>query len=181
MMIKIAQWILLCACFLSLGCTGNLSRSEAAKLIPNNRQFSMVRTETFQIGLVNAFSADELATKQPYAALLSLEYISVQADGGASIVTLTDKGEKAAATWEKTYWMGRDAYTMKLAKRAVEEVTGISESGNTATATFTWRWEPLNDVGKAMEVGKRLYNGSAGFQKFDDGWRLSGVTADGML
>lgn len=185
MSIKIAYWIVMCACLLSVSCGGSgLSRSEAANLIPNSQEFSEAREENFQIGLVNAFAADELSSQQPYTALSSLGYIVISADGGASIVSLTDKGRQEAANWEQFYWMGRNSYKIQVANREVVEVTGISEpesEGNIAQATFTWRWKPTNEVGRAMAVDKQTYNGNATFEKFDDGWRVGMVSGDGIM
>jgi hypothetical protein len=51
-------------------------------------------------------------------------------------------------------------------------VTGISKQGNLAEVDFTWKWNPLNEVGAALYSGDLHYISAVGFRDYDDGWRV---------
>ena len=103
---------------------------------------------------------------------------------------LTAKGEQVAReqAWQETSRPGflgvRDHYwVVPMAQRQIAEVTGVTEpaEGSTkAEAHFTWRWELL--MGGTPAPGLLPNDGGTGravLQKFDDGWRATGVALDG--
>ncbi len=68
-------------------------------------------------------------------------------------------------------------FTIPAAKRELIAVTGISKQGYFATVEFTWRWNPLNEVGAALYPGDARYRSFAAFRLYDDGWRVVTGTA----
>lgn len=102
---------------------------------------------------------------------------------------LTAKGEQVAREqgWQETSRPGflgvRDHYwVVPMAQRQIAEVTGMTEpaEGSTkAEAHFTWRWALL--TGGTPAPGLLPNDGGTGravLQKFDDGWRATGVALD---
>jgi len=61
---------------------------------------------------------------------------------------------------------------VKVARRELVEITGISKAGNFADVEFLWHWVPLNDVGGALYDTGVHYRSTVGFRSFDDGWRV---------
>ena len=61
---------------------------------------------------------------------------------------------------------------VKVARRELVEITGISKAGNFADVEFLWHWVPLNDVGGALYDSGVRYRSTVGFRSFDDGWRV---------
>ncbi len=62
--------------------------------------------------------------------------------------------------------------TVKVARREVVDITGISKSGNFADVEFTWHWIPLNEVGTALYDSGVRYHSTVAFRRYDDGWRV---------
>lgn len=181
--------LLACICILIASCgSGSLSRSGAARLISDDQKFSEVLKAEFRYGQVYAQGMSDTESYQLYSVLKSLGYIEESQDRNPLInnVNLTEKGKRESANWEKGNNLWGNYYKIPLAKREVVEVTGISEpkSGeNFAQATFTWRLQPVGEIGKALDNGKeseQKFDGTATFQKFDDGWRVVGVSGRGI-
>ena len=108
----------------------------------------------------------------------------------AGVPLLTAKGERMAReqAWQETSRPGflgvRDHFwIVPMAQRQVAEVTGVTEpaEGSTkAEALFTWRWALLTGGGPAPGLlPNEGGTGRAVLQKFDDGWRATGVALDG--
>jgi hypothetical protein len=70
----------------------------------------------------------------------------------------------------------RNTFEILAARRELIAVTGISTQGNTAEVEFTWRWNPLNEVGASVYRDDVRYRSIATFRHFDDGWRISRST-----
>ena len=71
----------------------------------------------------------------------------------------------------------KPSVTIPVAKRELVEVTGISKQGNIADVEFTWKWNPLNEIGAALYSGDLHYKSTVGFRQYDDGWRILDPTA----
>jgi hypothetical protein len=101
-------------------------------------------------------------------------YFPIVTPAGCLLV-LTEKGQRAE--WQATYSPKNPTtvvqLTVPVAEPELVEVTGVTEDGPRATATFTWRQRPLNDIGEALGYGQ-VQASTATFQKFDDGWRIVG-------
>ena len=67
---------------------------------------------------------------------------------------------------------GADLAPIKVARRELLEVTGISKAGNFADVEFLWHWIAMNDVGSALYDSGVRYRSTVGFRSFDDGWRV---------
>lgn len=172
MMIKIAYWLVLCACFLCLGCSGGLSRSDAASLIQKSQVFSRVAEERFSLGSrMTTHPIDTALTKLGYAETVD------------NLIVLTEKGQRESANWKRADAFSREAYSIPVIRREIVEITDLSESKTAAgytEATFTWRWKPVNDIGEALDIEQkqRTYVGAAIFQKSNDGWHVARITGD---
>jgi hypothetical protein len=69
-------------------------------------------------------------------------------------------------------------YSVVLARRKIDEVTGITADpgGKESGAEFNWEWMPTDD-GKLFpdRVPAGVQKGQAAFQLYDDGWRLGQI------
>lgn len=61
---------------------------------------------------------------------------------------------------------------VRVARREVVDITGISKAGTFADVEFTWHWVPTNEVGKALYDTGMRYRATVGFRRYDDGWRV---------
>ena len=61
---------------------------------------------------------------------------------------------------------------IRVARRELVDVTGISKAGNFADVEFLWHWVAMNEVGSALYDSGVRYRSTVGFRKYDDGWRL---------
>lgn len=61
---------------------------------------------------------------------------------------------------------------VRVARRELIDITGISKAGNAAEVEFTWRWNPINEVGSALNDRGVRYRSIVAFRSYDDGWRL---------
>src|SRR5256885_14618717 len=65
-----------------------------------------------------------------------------------------------------------DLAPIKVARRELVEITGISKAGNFADVEFLWHWVTANEVGSALYDSGVRYHSTVGFRSFDDGWRV---------
>lgn len=183
---NICWLVLLGISLVTISCNGKLSRSEAARLIPNDQKFSETKGGNITVGVPLGFLTPNENVKLNKV-LVSLNYIEYRDQGGYDgVINLTDKGQKEAVNWKKYNTVGIYSYTVPYAKREIIEVTGISEpksDDNLAQAKFTWRWQPANEIGRAMDKSEfeQNYDGEATLQKYDDGWRVVKVSGRGIL
>jgi len=166
----------------AVACSGGLSRSNAADLISRDADFSKPREETYRTGYVEGLTLQQMREAyndswRVYPAMQSAGYIETTDALNGINVTLTEKGRRESANWKcNVRYDGQTECWFPSLAREVVEVTGITEGdGTKADATFTWRWKPLNDVGKAMNLDAVTHQGRAAFQKYDDGWRVVAV------
>ena len=61
---------------------------------------------------------------------------------------------------------------VKVARREVVEITGISKYGSFADVDFLWHWVPTNEVGNALYDAGVRYRSTVSFRRYDDGWRV---------
>ena len=66
----------------------------------------------------------------------------------------------------------KQAFSIPAAKRELVAVTGIAKQGTVADVEFTWKWNPLNELGAVIYSGDARYRSTASFRRYDDGWRL---------
>ena len=62
---------------------------------------------------------------------------------------------------------------VRMARRELIDITGISKAGNFADVEFTWRWKPMNEVGIALNESGIYYRSTVAFRNYDDGWRIA--------
>ncbi len=62
--------------------------------------------------------------------------------------------------------------SVRVARRELLEITGISKAGNFADVDFTWHWIALNEVGSALYDSGVRYRSTVAFRSYDDGWRV---------
>jgi hypothetical protein len=63
--------------------------------------------------------------------------------------------------------------SLKVARRELVGITGISKAGDFADVEFTWHWISLNEVGAALYDSGVHYRSTTAFRSYDDGWRLA--------
>ncbi len=176
--------ILLGVSILTVSCDRKLSRSDAAKLIESDKNFSKPMVMSMRIG--NQINKEDLSKTSFDEALISEGYAEVQNNYYGDVFNFTEKGRKEAVNWSKSKQLGIiEMYNIPYAKREIVEVTGISEpkSGdNFSQVKFTWRSQPDDKIGKAMDKSEfgQTFDGEAFFQKFDDGWRVVRISGRGF-
>lgn len=182
---SVLLWLLFLAIsFITINCSGNLSRSRAAGLISEFPKFSEVLTGDVRLGEVYVMGV--LGDDQRiYEALKAAGYLQVanQANPLMHSANLTEKGKKAAAEWETGSGLAGKFYKVPYAKRELVEVTGLTEpkeGSNVVQAKFTWRLAPVGDIGKAMSLDTKTIEADAVLQKFDDGWRVVNIAGPGL-
>jgi hypothetical protein len=67
---------------------------------------------------------------------------------------------------------GTGAMSLRVARRQLVNIAGISKAGTFADVEFTWRWVALNPVGAALYDEVVQYRSTVGFRRYDDGWRI---------
>jgi hypothetical protein len=88
-------------------------------------------------------------------------------------LTLTPAGVEALQALISPSDATKKTFEILAARRELIAVTGISKQGNTAEVEFTWRWNPLNEIGASVYGSALSYRSIASFRRFDDGWRIS--------
>ena len=61
---------------------------------------------------------------------------------------------------------------IRVARRELVDITGVSKVGNFADVEFLWHWVATNEVGSALYDSGVRYRSIVGFRNYDDGWRL---------
>ena len=61
---------------------------------------------------------------------------------------------------------------IRVARRELVDITGISKAGNFADVEFLWHWVAMNEVGSALYDSGVRYRSTVGFRRYDDGWRV---------
>ena len=89
-------------------------------------------------------------------------------------VVLTPLGVDTIRPLISTALPGNGPVGIRVARRELLSISGISKAGNFADVEFTWRWAALNPVGEALFDGGVRYRSTVGFRGYDDGWRVVG-------
>jgi hypothetical protein len=87
-------------------------------------------------------------------------------------LTLTPAGIDTLQTLLPPADTQNKSFNILAARRELVAVTGISSQGTTAEVEFTWRWNPLNEIGAAIYHSDLRYRSTAAFRHYDDGWRI---------
>jgi hypothetical protein len=69
--------------------------------------------------------------------------------------------------------------SLKVARRELVGITGVSKAGNFADVEFTWHWTSMNEVGTALYDSGVHYRSTVAFRSYDDGWRVMTEPARG--
>lgn len=119
-----------------------------------------------------------------------------QATSAQSVVAITPKGEKAMINTSAAENLGAllgygaatrvENWILPIAQVKLVKVSRIKEEANKATAEFVFRWQ-LDDLGKRLvnadpdneqvqRIARQHLSTLATFEKYDDGWRLTGIS-----
>jgi hypothetical protein len=194
--------LVLVLCIVADGCgSKDLSRSKAADLIEKSENFGTVKDIKIPTGHL-WYDWRNVGVFKPLqdAGLVTLRE-SGQKQGYWSkeyVFELTPRGEEVSKTWATTtdalpramsgmrcwtiWGQGETCheangvvYSAVLAHRKLDQITGIvsDATGRTSRADFNWHWEPTdNNKMFPNQVSAGPQQGVAGFQLYDDGWRL---------
>jgi hypothetical protein len=85
---------------------------------------------------------------------------------------LTPSGVDAVRTLISGDDATKPSFTIPVAQHELVGIDRISKQGNEADVDFTWRWNPLNEIGAVLYSSGQRYQSTVGFRKYDDGWRV---------
>jgi hypothetical protein len=152
-----------------------LTRRLAADLVAATDQFKSSQQYVLQTGIIS---------NKDY---ISPEYLVLQHHGWIAAtaapctpgltpppcwdVVLTPSGVETVRTAAPEQ-SAQSSISIPVARRQLEEITGIAKDGSTADVEFTWKWVPLNEIGAALYSTDMRYKSTVGFRNYDDGWRL---------
>ncbi len=157
-----------------------LSRRLAADLIAASDTFRATQTFQMRTGVLSNkdyLSPDYLALQRHGWISGSKAVCPPSFDAPCLDVTLTPAGVDAFQTLISPSEAAKQSFTIPAARRELIAVTGISKQANVASVEFTWRWQPLNEVGAAIFPSDQRYRSNAAFRSYDDGWRVVPGTA----
>jgi len=153
-----------------------LTRRLAGDLIASSTTFRTAQPFHFRTGVV------------PNKDYLSPDYLALQHRGWirATIapcppaltpppcwdVALTPSGSDTFQSLIAPGDADKQSFAIPAARHELVAVTGIAKADNTADVEFTWRWVPLNEVGAVLYSSEVRYHSTAGFRRYDDGWRV---------
>jgi hypothetical protein len=192
------------------GCSRDLSRSRAANLIKQHKEFGAVVDVKVPVGNIwwdwrNVNSFKPLEDR----GILTVREAG-QKDGMWSkeyLLELTPRGKDLSRSWLLTkdvmpsapylsgfcwtdssnYHTGvpchkasGTVYSIVLARRKLNEVTGITtdSGGKESEAEFSWEWAPTGADAKMFAdrmPAAGVQKGRAAFQLYDDGWRITQI------
>ena len=87
-------------------------------------------------------------------------------------VLLTPSGVDAVRSTLPADQTNGSLLSVPVAKRELVAVTGVAKQGDSAEVVFTWKWDPLNEIGAALYSGDLQYKSIVAFRDYDDGWRM---------
>lgn len=169
---------LIAALFLMTSCSARdfLTRRLAADLISASDTFKAPQQFLLLTGVVS---------NKDY---VSPEYLVLQHHGWISATTatcpvgmvpppcwdvlLTPSGVETVRGLVPAEEADKASFTLRVARRELVGVTGISKQGTAADVDFTWRWVPLNEIGAALYSSDLHYKSTVTFRNYDDGWRV---------
>lgn len=153
-----------------------LSRRLAADLISASDAFKTPQHFILQTGIVS---------NKDYA---SSEYLVLQHHGWISANTiactpaltpppcwdilLTPSGVETVNALVANEEARKPSIAIPVARRMLVSITGISKQGSEADVEFTWRWNPVNEIGAALYSSDVQYKSVVAFRDYDDGWRI---------
>jgi hypothetical protein len=152
-----------------------LSRRLAADLVAATDQFKSPQQYVLQTGIIS---------NKDY---VSPEYLVLQHHGWITAgtapctagmtpppcwdVVLTPSGVEAVRTAAPDQ-SAQSSVSIPVARRQLQEITGIVKDGSSAEIEFIWKWIPLNEIGAALYSADMRYKSTVGVRDYDDGWRL---------
>ena len=184
---KIALHLILVAAailFCLTGCSsGRLTRSRAAELIRSGESFqkpaSITLLPEYRQSLTLIGAGSQTTPKEEFAlrrfmeshadlAVLNqlglvdfkvrkIEYPDSASSPVVVVGTLTDKGRSASGEWQRS----GDGWAVPIARRELVEVTGLTGGegeAKTASAEYTWRWQPT-EIGKYFDTSSPEHQG----------------------
>lgn len=86
--------------------------------------------------------------------------------------TLTPSGVDTFQSLIAPSDVGKQSFSVPVARRELITITGVAKQGNVADVEFSWKWIPMNEVGALLHRTDAGYQSTASFRSYDDGWRL---------
>jgi hypothetical protein len=163
---------------LALGCSPRdfLTRRLAADLISASDTFKAPQMFWIRTGLVSNkdFGSPEFLVLQSRGWIIGTEQKCREGIEPPPCwdVALTPLGVSAIRPLISGTPPENGQIALQVAHRELINVSGITKSGNLADVEFTWRWNPINQVGAALYDSGVHYRSTVGFRGYDDGWRL---------
>ena len=173
---KLSLALALCLCTSACGPRDFLTRRLAADLIANSAAFKAPQQLFLRTGLVS--NADY--TRPEYLVLERRGWITgVTTKCPPNVspppcwdVALTPIGVETFRELINGESTLHQYFSIATARRQLIAVTGITKGGNMVDVDFTWKWNPVNEVGAALTQTGVEFRSTVAFRKYDDGWRV---------
>jgi hypothetical protein len=152
-----------------------LTRRLAADLIANSSPFRTPQDFELRTGILSDkdyLSPDYLALQHHGWLTSNKTQCPPAVEPPCVDVTLTPAGVDTLQSILAPSEAQKQFLTVPAARREVVGVTGVSKQGYFASVEFTWRWQPLNEIGAALYPSDARYRSFAAFRLYDDGWRV---------
>jgi hypothetical protein len=180
-------------------CSRQLSRGRAKDLIAESEKFKEPMTAKVPVGKL-WFDYRNVYDAYPLHELEKARLVTVFETGRTEgmwtkeyAVRLTPDGERDRPNWKMTdekvnSWFAPPSpdvviYAIPVARRKLDSVTGIhpetASTGDTEVVEFAWHWE-LSEAGRTLprSPDSGAHQAQALFQRYDDGWRMTGTSFD---
>ncbi len=153
-----------------------LTRRLAADLISGSDPFKTPQQYVLQTGIVSNkdYASPESQTLQHHGWISAT---TVACPAGLIPppcwdILLTPSGVETVRALVPDEEAVRPSFSIPVARREFVSVTGIAKQGNLADVEFTWKWNPLNEIGAALYATDMRFQSVVGFRDYDDGWRI---------
>lgn len=175
------------------GCSNNLSREEACKIIVKKYDLPQKKIVEIRKKYYKSQEGDKGIFGMPYIAVMNHDYdysnfknmlVALESKGLITISETTTYSEHIHFTWAtvnltdegRKYFSGEndEVYKLKSADIEMGEITGIIErdKSNSSEVNYTLNIKNITPFGEAFNINAETINKRTTFSKYDDGWRM---------
>lgn len=158
--------------FVTVGCSSNLSRSEAEEIILKENNYPVQRTHKLLVA--NQYDLETYHKLQEKGMLVYATYGSYM--NRSVKVEFTEKGKQYVLS-EPYIDITARVVDVVVGVESFEEITGIQQVNETsAIAEYTVSFKDITPFGEVLDMKPETFTMKATFNKYDDGWRIEKLT-----